>query len=700
MSAYQLLSKDLREYIYDQGWPALTKIQEGAIQYAKTSTANLVLAAPTASGKTEAAFLPAIDGVDRFDDGIKIIYISPLVALINDQFKRLTRLCEFLNIDTFQWHGEVSKAKKMKLLADPKGILLITPESIEAIVTIHPEYIPILFKKVQWILVDEIHSFIGNDRGYQLCSLLERIQMQMEKRPRYIAMSATLGQKDAEIVKTYFHNGRETLVLMDRTKKELKYSLEFVIPSGDYKYDFERVCEKVYERSKSRSQLLFANSRHTVEDFAARLKKWGIRDHVPVDYFAHYSNLSKELKQYAEMFAKEEGKPFTICCTSTLELGIDIGAVDEVVQYDAPMSVSSLAQRVGRSGRRRNPSQLYMISSEPWLFIQAYAALSLLKKGKLDSFLMVKKPFNVFAHQMLSILLQYHEMPIEQFRDLNHSMAVWNWVEDEQRSAILNHLLKIEMIEICGNQVIPGRKMELLLRNGSFFSLFEGEEAFSIYYGNEKLAEVVPPPWLKRSSLILVASRAWEVMRMDSKKKRIDVIPAEDGRSLKLGIPGVVVSDEIRKEMKEIIEKPYEYPDVRLLREAIHDRTTDLFVEDEEGHVKLQTFCGTKINHTLMIMLMIHAKTESVRCSEWSTSLTFTNSHYDIRKEIGECAQIDWKTSHIREFLKKDPERVEAFLEKVKYRELLPESIRIEYIIENLLDIEGAKKFLKVFLDF
>lgn len=486
MDAYAMLSRPIREYIYEQGWPALTKIQEGAIRYAKQTTANLVLAAPTASGKTEAAFLPAIDAVEKFQTGIRIVYVSPLVALINDQFKRLSALCQTLDIPVFQWHKDVSATRKKRLVKEPRGILLITPESIEAILTIHPEFVSRLFSKVEWVLVDEIHSFIGNDRGYQLRSLLERLQQAMDNEPRYVAMSATLGETDRTFVKSFFFNRRETLVLVDRTQKELEYTLDFVPPTGDYKRDFDRVAQKVYERSRTRSLLVFANSRHTVEDFALRLRKWGVEDRLPIDYFAHYSNLSKALKRSAEVFAKEEGKPFTICCTSTLELGIDIGAVDEVVQYDAPMSVSSLAQRVGRSGRRHTPSRLVLISSEPWLFLQGYAALSLLKRGQLDSVLLVRKPYNVFAHQVLSLVLQRGSIPLDEFRQLNHSMQAWRWVKDDEKTQIFRFLRKQEMIEICGPDVIAGRALETLMEKGSFFFVVRGRRGVWHLRGRRK----------------------------------------------------------------------------------------------------------------------------------------------------------------------------------------------------------------------
>ena len=168
MSSYQLLKKSIREYIYDMKWERLTKIQESSIEKVNSTQDNLILASPTATGKTEAAFLPAINSIDNWKNGVKIVYISPLIALINDQFKRILKLCNYMDISVTSWHGESSRTEKAKLINDPKGILLITPESIEAMLCLRPDEVMSLFKGTEWIIIDEIHNFLGNNRGLHL----------------------------------------------------------------------------------------------------------------------------------------------------------------------------------------------------------------------------------------------------------------------------------------------------------------------------------------------------------------------------------------------------------------------------------------------------------------------------------------------------------------------------------------------------
>ena len=195
MSTFDLLRSEIKTYIWEQGWPSLRPIQEASITHYTNSANNLILAAPTASGKTEAAFLPAINSVDNWQSGVRIIYISPLIALINDQFKRVTELCEHLNITVTSWHGEASQAQKKKLMKEPEGILLITPESIEAMLVHRPAQAASLFENVDCIIIDELHSFLDSPRGVHLQSLLQRLRDLNKTQPRHIGLSATLSRE-------------------------------------------------------------------------------------------------------------------------------------------------------------------------------------------------------------------------------------------------------------------------------------------------------------------------------------------------------------------------------------------------------------------------------------------------------------------------------------------------------------------------
>jgi len=197
MTAYEMLSAPIRKYIRDKRWEALRPIQVAAITKILGTDNHYILVSRTASGKTEAAFLPVLSAVDFKEPGVQVLYISPLIALINDQFQRAESLCEYLDVPVTRWHGEASKSAKNKLLQEPRGILLITPESIEALFANHPEHALTLFAHLKFIIIDEIHSFLGTDRGLHLKSLVSRIGQLAKARPaRIIGLSATLGDYD------------------------------------------------------------------------------------------------------------------------------------------------------------------------------------------------------------------------------------------------------------------------------------------------------------------------------------------------------------------------------------------------------------------------------------------------------------------------------------------------------------------------
>ena len=421
METYNMLKKEIRRYIYDQNWQKFTKIQEHSIKLYSESEDNLILIAPTASGKTEAAFLPAINSIENWEEGIKIVYISPLIALINDQFNRISELCKYMEITVTRWHGEASQSKKRDILKNPEGILLITPESLEALFVTKSDKVKKLFYNVENIIVDEIHSFIGSNRGIQLKSLLERMSLYIKNNnPRMIGMSATVSEENYLDLKEIFQNKRVTKIIRDKGKNELKIDCNFY-------FDKIAALNKIYEYSKTETMLVFPNSRQKVEMIAANLKKKSQKEKKYISYFSHHASVSKNIRAMIENFTKESNKNlFTICCTSTLELGIDIGAVDSIVQYNAPHSVSSLAQRLGRSGRRTGINNLHFISDEKWDLLQGLASISIYKKGKVDKIDVVKKPYDVMAHQILSLIVEKSEINLSEFKEFIQKYQTWN----------------------------------------------------------------------------------------------------------------------------------------------------------------------------------------------------------------------------------------------------------------------------------
>ena len=703
METYNMLKKEIRRYIYDQKWQQFTKIQDHSIKLYSESEDNLILIAPTASGKTEAAFLPAINSIENWEEGIKIVYISPLIALINDQFNRISELCKYMEITVTRWHGEASQSKKRDILKNPKGILLITPESLEALFVTKSDRVRKLFYNVENIIVDEIHSFIGSNRGIQLKSLLERMNLYIKNNnPRMLGMSATVSEENYLDLKEIFQNKRVTKIIRDKGENELKIDCNF--------YSNETTAlNKIYEYSKTETMLVFPNTRQKVEMIATNLKKKSQKERVNVNYFSHHASVSKNIRAMVENFAKESNKNlFTICCTSTLELGIDIGAVDSIVQYNAPHSVSSLAQRLGRSGRRTGINNLHFISDEKWDLLQGLAAISIYKKGKVDKIDVVKKPYDVMAHQILSLIVEKSELNLLEFKEFIQKYQTWKNIEYEEFSNICNYLLKKKYIEILDNSIIAGVNLEKLLKKAEFYTQFKVEEMYSVYNNQSKIGELPLDIRLNVNDNIYLAAGIWKIKKVEEKIKKIFVEKAKDGKPpIFLGEVGEI-TDELRKEMKKILFNSKTWgnysEDIRKGLEVISKSIIlkqKIYFYLEKNKKSIKTFRSTKIDRTLMILLLIFLNLKDFR---ELNDMILSNTQV-IEESISEIAINGIDREKIEDFLEKDIEKsielgkiniVDGYLSSNKYMFLVPNNLKIKYFIDNKLDIEGIEDFLDI----
>lgn len=696
MSSYDLLRKEIREYIYDEGWESLRKIQEASIKRVHETENNLILAAPTASGKTEAAFLPAINSIKDWNSGLKIIYISPLIALINDQFKRIYELCDYMDISVTSWHGEASKSKKDKLLKKPTGILLITPESIEAMLSLRPGEAKGLFKGTEWIIVDEIHSFLENNRGIQLKSLTERMKLYMEKEPRFIGMSATLNKEDYKTVKSFFISNRHTDVLLDSSKNPLEATKSYY--ESNLKNESSEALKEIYDYSQTESMLVFPNARSEVERLSVRLSKLGRQMGSCTRYFAHHSSVSKDMRLTAEDFAKNsKGELFTICCTSTLELGIDIGSVDSIVQYNAPHSVASLGQRLGRSGRNVRKSILHFIATDEWSLLQGLAALSLYEEGLIDRIDPVIKPYDVLAHQVISILLENTGVQLKDLKVLNKRFNVWEDIEDNEYMELLDFLIEKDYIEVLENEAITGLGTETLLKRSEFFTHFETENNFTVYNNQKKIGEIPLSPNVQVGINIFLSAEVWKITDIEFKGRKIYVGKAVDGNPPMFFGNAGNITNEIRSRMKTILnDENY--------RKGYNERIKEILLKLSEENLKyegfhwvakgdktgLRTFKGTKINRTLQLLLNMLNHKVNYELDDKETFISGTN----IREGIYKVKESGFTEDDIFQYLNDNPDIVELYLSSNKYRMLLPNNLKIRYVINNKLDFEGAKMYL------
>ena len=696
MNGYDLLRKEIRQYIYDEDWDSLRGIQEASIKHVHDTENNLILAAPTASGKTEAAFLPAINSIKDWASGLKIVYISPLIALINDQFRRIYELCGYMDIPVTSWHGEASRAKKNKLLKKPRGILLITPESIEAMLSLRPGEAKGLFRGTEWIIVDEIHSFLENNRGIQLRSLIERIELYMEKEPRFIGMSATLNREDYKKVKNFFISDRVTDVLLDSSQNPLEATKSYY--KSNMKRESREALEEIYDYSQRESMLIFPNSRSEVERLAVGLSKLGRQRGSDTRYFAHHSSVSKDMRLNAEEFAKSSrGKLFTICCTSTLELGMDIGSVDSIVQYNAPHSVASLAQRLGRSGRTTRKNILHFIATDEWSLLQGLAALSLYEEGLVDRFDYIIKPYDVLAHQIISILLENTGMPVKNLKNINKNFRCWQDIEDDEYFELLEYLIKRNYIEILENEAITGIETEKLLRGSDFFTHFETENNFSVYNSQKKIGEIPLSPGVQTGVNIFLAAQIWKITDIELKSKKIYVNRAVDGNPPIFLGNGANVTNEIRNRMKVILENENYWI---YYNENIKEVLSKLSKEnlryekfqwvEKNDKFGIRTFQGTKINRTLQLLLNMLDDRVNYKLDDRETFISGPN----IRKDINRVIERKFTEDEIFLYLRDNPGIVESYLSSNKYRMLLPDNLKIKYVINNKLDLEGVKSYL------
>lgn len=698
--SFDLLSEPIRKFIRDKGWEQLRPIQVAAIAKILASDDNFILASRTASGKTEAAFLPILSKVNFNESGVQVLYISPLIALINDQFYRIEELCKNLDVTVTKWHGEANKTLKDRLIKQPNGIVLITPESLEAMFVNKPFNVKQLFSNLKYVVIDEIHSFIGTDRGVQLKSILSRLQKINSKSFSIVGLSATIG--DYNEAKKFTGDELKTKVLLDRTAKDITALFRY------YKNTKEELplelLKNLYLETKDNKVLIFPNSRGRAEEVAVKLKKISERVNGHSNYFSHHSSVDREVREYVEYFAKNNNRQnFCISCTSTLELGIDIGTVDEVVQIDATHSIASLIQRVGRSGRKEGESSnLFLYATNEWSLLQSIACWLLYKEGFIEPPQNNEKPYDILVHQALSITKGHSGIKLAELVTQLKENSAFKLIEVFEIEQILNHLIAIDFLEKLQHEVIIGVEGEKIVNSRDFYSVFKTEENFKVVNAGNTIGEIPFSPQIIEDENILLSAKIWKIKFVDHKAKKIEVIPTRDGKKPMFFGSGATIHHRIREKMLEILYSKTEYDfldqpscdETEILRKDfsvfnIQNLQTDRPLLSAEKHLQLFTFTGTRINRTIQLLLNIFgiknilddpsssfdievSKQEVI--SKWN-SLTLPLNDIDI---------------HISNLLQTNP----ALLDFSKWGLYLPENYQVKLLKDKYFDIEQTAELL------
>ena len=701
--SFDLLSEPIRKFIRDKGWEQLRPIQNAAISKILGSDENFILASRTASGKTEAAFLPILSKVNFNDSGVQVLYISPLIALINDQFYRVEELCKNLDVTVTKWHGEANKTLKEKLIKQPSGIVLITPESLEAMFVNKPFNVKQLFSNLKYVVIDEIHSFIGTDRGTQLKSILSRLQRANTQSFSIVGLSATMSEENKFIeVKDFTGNVEKTKIIIDRTAKEINAVFRF------FKNEKEELplelLKDLYIETKNNKVLIFPNSRGRVEEVAVKLKKLSERVKGHSNYFSHHSSVDREVREYVEYFAKNNNRQnFCISCTSTLELGIDIGSVDEVVQIDATHSIASLIQRVGRSGRKDGESSsLFLYATTKWTLLQSIACWLLYKESFIEPPEKNEKPYDILVHQALSITKGHSGiLLIELIKQLKENSA-FNLIEQSEIEEILQHLIEIDFLEKLQDEVIIGVDGEKVVNSREFYSVFKTEENFKVVNAGNTIGEIPFSSQILEDENILLSAKIWKIKFVDHNAKKIEVITAKDGKKPIFFGGGAVVHQKIREKMFEVLYSKTEYDfldepcfdEIEMMRKDfavfdIKDLKSERPLLTAGKNLQLFTFTGTRINRTIQLLLNI-AGIKNVfddSCSSFDIEVTKQELISKWKYLAVSLTDID---THISMMLETNP----TLLDFSKWGINLPKSYQIKLVRNKYFEIEQTKELV------
>lgn len=698
--SFDLLSGPIRKFIRDKGWEQLRPIQIAAIAKILSSDDNFILASRTASGKTEAAFLPILSKVDFNDSGVQVLYISPLIALINDQFYRIEELCKNLDVTVTKWHGEANKTLKERLIKQPNGIVLITPESLEAMFVNKPFNVKHLFSNLKYVVIDEIHSFIGTDRGIQLKSILSRLQKINSKTFSIVGLSATIGDYDE--AKKFTGNEIKTKVLLDRTAKEINALFRY-FKNKNEELPLE-LLKDLYIETKDNKVLIFPNSRGRAEEVAVKLRKISDRVKGHPNYFSHHSSVDREVREYVEYFAKNNNRQnFCIACTSTLELGIDIGTVDEVVQIDATHSIASLIQRVGRSGRKDGEtSNLYLYATNEWSLLQSIACWLLYKEGFIEPPQKNEKPFDILVHQALSITKGHSGILLTELINQLKENAAFREIELTEIDEILKHLVDIDFLEKLQNEVIIGVEGEKVVNSRDFYSVFKTEENFKVVNAGNTIGEIPFSPQIIEDENILLSAKIWKIKFIDHKAKKIEVIPTKDGKKPMFFGGGAIIHQKIREKMFEVLYSKTEYDfldqpscdETEIMRKDfsvfnINNLQSERPLLTAEKHLQLFTFTGTRINRTIQLLLNIAGIKNTLDDSSSSFDIEVPKQELISKWSFLSFPLTDIDT-HISTLLKTNP----ALLDFSKWGMYLPDNYKIKLLKDRYFDIEQTRQFL------
>jgi len=729
MDIFNRLAPFIQDFIYLNKWDELRSIQVAAGEVIFDSDDNLLLSSGTASGKTEAAFLPVLTELyNKPSKSVGILYISPLKALINDQFKRLEQLLLDSNIPVCKWHGDASQVKKNDLIKNPEGILQITPESLESLLTNKRGASLQLFSDLRFVIIDEVHHFMRDVRGVQLLCVLERMQKLTSNIPRRIGLSATLG--DLSAAQTWLNTGTKRNCAAPTTeggKKRIRLHIERFVNYADQRDLEERDdsghivntssngsmgtrehYEYLFKMTLDKKTIIFTNSREETEFVIANLRDIAEKNKSPDIYRVHHGNVSALIRETTEDEMKSEDEKIVTGATVTLELGIDIGSLDQAVQVGAPLNVSSFAQRLGRCGRRGQIPQLLFTFVESlqinssdilgpinWEFIRTLAIIELyIKEHWLEPISPHNHAYNLLYHQTMSHLKSNGEASPAALAGAVLTLGCFRHIPQEDYRQLLAHMLEISQLERTERGgLIIGRQGEKVVNSHKFLTVFTAPEYLLVKDENRTIGTVdkVYPVGTR----FALAGLTWETVDVNEKSKVIFVKK----------VPGISLVDwnvdfeanlhtYLVQKVRSVLIEDTQYP---YLSDRCRERLAEIrYIARNSGILTclatpisdkkfaLFPWVGTRQLVTLHYLLTQRRIKNKL---PWPTCLYLEVIFDGTAKQLEEI---------VNDILSSNPDLHELSLpEKVqvsgKYNEFIPLDLLRKQFVEDYLDFDGFK---------
>lgn len=590
----------MQDFVYTHDWESLRAIQVAAADAIFNTDENVLLTSSTASGKTEAAFFPILTQLwENPPASAGCIYVGPLKALINDQFYRLTDLCEEGGIPVWHWHGDVAASHKERFMKRPSGILQITPESLEALLLHRHAAIPKLFGDLRFVVIDEVHALLRGDRGAQTLCLIERLSRMAGVSPRRIGLSATIGDPDVAAWLLSQGSGRGcTIPRVEESAQRWRLSMEHFYTHGPQASEQQGAHADtvalegaaspadatapanadpgigyIYEHTLGRKCLVFSNSREECEAVTSTLRSYCEHKGESDRFLIHHGNLSSSFRETAEELMRDEEVALTTCTTSTLELGIDIGRLERAFQIDAPFTVSSFLQRMGRTGRRGQPPEMRFVMREdppepralmpetiPWKLLQGISLVQLYLEER-----WVEPPnprrlrYSLLYHQTMATLASCGELTPAQLAGRVLSLSPFSRIDGDDYRLLLRHLLEADHIERTETGgLIVGLAGERVTNSFRFYGVFVESEEHTVRSESQELGTVVQPPPVGEK--LAIAGAVWIVEDIDHKRRLVYVtqvkgkVPAHFGEC-----PGDI-DTRILERMRQVLIEQDAYP--------------------------------------------------------------------------------------------------------------------------------------------